>query len=433
MNWRFKNTLKLSGFPIEKAALEYIKLVAVPPNPKNLAFETFKKFEKNSRFYQSFLITKGVNDIQEWNVIPIIQKKDFQVDIELIIGDGSIKNLHVHSTSGSTGTPLYFAKNKFCHAMTWAHTDAKLLEHDINIGSSLQARFYGIPFECLKYQKERFKDFLGARVRYPVFDLSDENLLKVLKDFKIKKFEYINGYTSSLVVFAKFLIARKIVLKEICPSLKLVMPTSEVCDDIDRKNLEKGFGVRVVNEYGAAELDVIAMEDVDGDFVLNEETLFVEILDDDNRPVLPGNEGKVIITALFNGVMPFIRYEIGDRAVLSEKVKNGRRVIEKVIGRTNDIIKLPSGKISPGLTFYYISKKLLEECGKIKEFVIRQTALNRFVLEYVADSEMSDIDKVNLIKALELYLEPGLNFEFIKKRQIERTKAGKLKHFFSEI
>lgn len=433
MNWRFKHSLKLNGFPINEARREYARIDTNGLNSNQQAFVRCKHFERNNSFYHSFLKSKGVNNIQNWDDIPIIQKKDFQLNIEQIIGDGSLNKLHVHSTSGSTGTPFYFAKNKFCHAMTWAHTDAKLLEHGIDIGTSLQARFYGIPLGGFKYYKERVKDFLGARVRYPVFDLSDENLLKVLQDFKIKKFEYINGYTSSLVVFAKFLIARNIVLKEICPTLRLVMPTSEVCDDIDRKNLEKGFGVKVVNEYGAAELDVIAMEDVDGDFVLNEETLFVEILDDHNIPVNPGEEGKVIITALYNEAMPFIRYEIGDRAVLSEKVKNGRRVLEKVIGRTNDIIKLPSGKVSPGLTFYYISKKLLEEGGKIKEFVIRQRALDQFVLEYVADSEMSVCDKENVNKALELYLESGLKVDFVQKQLIERTKAGKLKHFFSEI
>jgi phenylacetate-CoA ligase len=433
MNWRFKHSLKLNGFPINEAIRKYSQVGTFETNSNQRAFDIFKHFEQKNSFYQSFLKFRGIDKIQKWDDIPVIQKKDLQVKIEQIIGDSPLKNLHIHSTSGSTGTPFYFAKNKLCHAMTWAHSDAKLLEHAINIGSSLQARFYGIPLGGLKYYKERFKDFLGARVRYPVFDLSDENLLKVLQDFRSKKFEYINGYTSSLVVFAKFLITRNIVLKEICPTLRLVMPTSEVCDDIDRKNLEKGFGVKVVNEYGAAELDLIAMEDLDGDFVLNEETLFVEVLNDDYLPVQPGEEGKVIITALYNEAMPFIRYEIGDRAVLSEKVKNGRRVLDKVIGRTNDIIQLPSGKVSPGLTFYYISKKLLEEGGKIKEFVIRQTALDRFVLEYVADSAMNGSDKENVNKALELYLESGLKVEFVKKQRIERTKAGKLKHFFSEI
>jgi phenylacetate-CoA ligase len=433
MNWRFKYSLKLKGFPVKEALLEYAQLCSNQPNSNQRAFLRSKFFEHKNLFYQNFLNSNGVKNIQKWEDIPIIQKRDFQVNIEQIIRGGSLKNLHIHSTSGSTGTPFYFAKNKFCHAMTWAHTDAKLLEHSIKIGSSLQARFYGIPLGGIKYYKERFKDFLGGRVRYPVFDLSDENLLKVLQDFRSKKFEYINGYTSSLVVFAKYLIARNIVLKEICPSLRLVMPTSEVCDVIDRKNLEKGFGVKVFNEYGAAELDVIAMEDVDGDFVLNEETLFVEILDDDNLPVKPGEEGKVIITALYNEAMPFIRYEIGDRAVLSERVKNGRRVLEKVIGRTNDIIKLPSGKVSPGLTFYYITKSLLEEVGNVLEFKIIQTQLNEFIIEYVSSKDLAQGTKVSLQNAMDNYLEKGLTVTLKRVTFVSRTKAGKLKHFISLI
>jgi phenylacetate-CoA ligase len=430
MNWLFKCTLIINGFPIRDALLEYSRL---DNNVKKRAFLIFKHFERHNLFYQKFLKSGGFRNIEKWEDIPIIQKKDFQINIDEIIGDISLNSLHIHSTSGSTGNPFYFAKNKFCHAMTWAHTDAKLMEHGLRIGSSLQARFYGIPLGGLKYYKERFKDFLGARFRYPVFDLSDENLLKVLQDFRVKRFEYINGYTSSLVVFAKFLIARNIVLKEICPTLRLSMPTSEVCDDIDRKYLEKGFGVKVVNEYGAAELDVIAMEDVDGDFVLNEETLFVEILNDYNLPVKMGEEGKVVITALYNKAMPFIRYEIGDRAVLSEKVKNGRRVLDKVIGRTNDIIKLPSGKVSPGLTFYYITKSLLDEVGYVLEFKITQTQLNEFVLEYVSPNELLLETKISLQKAMDNYLEKGLIIKLKRVVFVSRTNAGKLKHFISLI
>jgi phenylacetate-CoA ligase len=61
-------------------------------------------------------------------------------------------------------------------------------------------------------------------------------------------------------------------------------------NDIDRKTMERGFGVKVRNEYGAAELDILAFEDEDGDFVLNEESLFIEILDDNNQPVEAGIE-----------------------------------------------------------------------------------------------------------------------------------------------
>jgi phenylacetate-CoA ligase len=432
LNWIFKITLAFSGFPIGKAKKEFY--LAHELSKEELADLNFRFHSENNLFYQSFLKSKDAGKIENWNDIPVITKKDFQINIDEILTGGLKKSeLHIHNTSGSTGTPFYFAKDKFCHALNWTEIDYHLLKHGINIGSSKQARFYGIPLSGLKYYKERLKDFLANRVRFPVFDLSDEKLASVLSEFKKKKFEYVNGYTSSLVIFAKFLIERNIVLKDVCPSIKVVFPTSEVVDDIDRRTMERGFGVNVRNEYGAAELDILAFEDADGDFVLNEETLYIEILDDNNQPVEAGIEGKVIVTSLNNKAMPFIRYEVGDRAVLSGKLKNGNRVLERVVGRTNDIIKLPSGKISPGLTFYYISKKLLESGGRIKEFIIIQKTIDTFLFKYVANEELSNSEQSEIQKAMDLYLEPGLVCEFSHCAFIERTKAGKLKHFFSEI
>jgi phenylacetate-CoA ligase len=432
MNLIFKSTLLFNGFPIKDAKIEFNSNLGV--SNIQSAEAIFKFHRDKNAFYKSFLKEKECVKIEQWDEIPIITKKDFQINLDEILTIGLNKSeLHIHSTSGSTGTPFYFAKDKFCHALNWAEIDYHLLKHGINIGSSKQARFYGIPLSGLKYYKERIKDFLANRVRFPVFDLSDEKLTAVLSEFRKKKFEYVNGYTSSLVIFAKFLIERSIVLKDVCPSIKVVFPTSEVVDDIDRKTMENGFGVSVRNEYGAAELDILAFEDEDGDFVLNEETLFIEILDDNNQPVDAGIEGKVIVTSLYNKAMPFIRYEVGDRAVLTGKLKNGNRVLERVVGRTNDIIKLPSGKISPGLTFYYISKKLLESGGRIKEFIIIQKTIDTFLFKYVANEKLSHSEKTEIQKALDLYLEPGLVCEFSKCDFIERTKAGKLKHFFSEI
>jgi phenylacetate-CoA ligase len=432
MNWIFKKTLCVNGFPIGIAKSEFERIKTLL-NPQIRALEVFNYHNNNNSFYRGFLNSKAVPSVSRWEDIPIISKRDFQLDLTEIIGKLDPNQLHIHNTSGSTGTPFYFAKDKFCHAMTWAYTDYRMLEHGIHLGETLQARFYGIPLGGLKYWKERLKDLLARRVRYPVFDLSDVILEKVVKEFRKRPFIYFNGYTSSLVIFAKYLIRNKIVLKEICPTLKLCMPTSEVCDDLDRQTLEKGFGVKVVNEYGAAELDLIALQDIDGDWVINEETLYVEILNEKNAPVKPGEEGRVIITALYNKAMPFIRYELGDTAILSERTKNGRRILEKVGGRINDIINLPSGKVSPGLTFYYISKKLLEEGGRIKEFIIRQKTLDSFLIEYTADNNISFDEIESCKKAMDIYLEPNLKLEFHRVDQIERSKSGKLKHFFSEI
>ena len=48
----------------------------------------------------------------------------------------------------------------------------------------MEARFYGIPLEVIPYCKEKLKDLLMNRVRFPVFDLSDHVLSQFVKRFK---------------------------------------------------------------------------------------------------------------------------------------------------------------------------------------------------------------------------------------------------------
>ena len=43
--------------------------------------------------------------------------------------------------------------------------------------------------------------------------------------------------------------------------------------------------------------------------------------------------------------------------------------LTELLGRKSDIIYLPSGKVAPGLTFYYILRAILEKSHNIKEFI----------------------------------------------------------------
>ena len=49
--------------------------------------------------------------------------------------------------------------------------------------------------------------------------------------------------------------------------------------------MERQFDIPVINEYGAAELDLIAFENPIDEWQINSETLFVEILDDNDNTV----------------------------------------------------------------------------------------------------------------------------------------------------
>src|SRR5690606_10593681 len=154
------------------------------------------------------------------------------------------------------------------------------------------------------------------------------------------------------------------------------------------KLMEQAFGVPVINEYGASELDLIAFTDINGSFVINRETLFVEIIDEEDKPVYQGNSGRIVITSLYNKAQLMIRYDIGDIGILANSNSSKKPVLDKLIGRTNDIAKLPSGKTVPGLTFYYVTKSIISNDGNVKEFVIEQISLDTFKIIYVSSQEL---------------------------------------------
>jgi len=436
----FDISLKLNGFPIKEAKTELRKIVAFSEKEHGVFVEN-KKLEivlfhlQNNAFYKDLT---GMTTFTNWEDLPVLNKKNLQKPLMDRLSKGYFpKNSYVNKTSGSSGTPFIFAKDKYCHALTWASNIYRFGWYGIDFNTSYQARFYGIPMDFIGNKKERFKDFLSHRFRFSIFDLSDEVLEKILKKFQDKKFDYINGYTSSIVLFAKFLQKRNIVLTAICPTLKVCMVTSEMLFEEDKLLLEKQFGIPIVNEYGASELDLIAFESrsvgTQGEWQVNSETLFVEILDENNKAVPNGTEGRIVITSLFNKAHPFIRYEIGDIGILDEKSTLQKPILKKLIGRTNDVAILPSGKKSPGLTFYYVTKSIIEDDGNVKEFVIKQTKIDTFEIEYVSENELDLVQIQKIEQAIALYLEPNLIFTFYRKKSLERSNRGKLKQFKSMI
>ncbi len=432
----FDLSLKFNGYPIREAE----QLLNTIHQKNNLEFESYLTQQKqnivsyhleHTPFYK--LLSKQTNPIN-WNSVPVMTKRDLQQPlIDRLSKDYLKSSVYINKTSGSSGDPFIFAKDKFCHALTWAIIKNRFGWFNIDFNSSKQARFYGIPLDKKGYYKERLKDILSNRFRFSVFNLSDVAFEKLLKKFESTSFQYINGYTSPIVQFAKFLELKNCCLTAICPSLKVCVVTSEMLFESDKKLMEKQFGVPVINEYGASELDLIAFQNPEGDWQINSETLYVEILDENNQILPYGNEGRIVITSLYNKAHPFIRYDIGDIGILSKHSTLQKPILEKLIGRTNDIAILPSGKKAAGLTFYYITKSIIEEDGNVKEFIIEQHQKDLFKIIYESKNELTSIKKEKIISAMELYLEKGLTIVFEKQNRIQRSKSGKLKQFSSLI
>ncbi|WP_179334005.1 phenylacetate--CoA ligase family protein [Winogradskyella costae] len=432
----FDFSLKVNGFAINEAKTALTQI----QTKSNLEFEAYVETQKKAIIsyhleHNSFYKTLGKSiDFNDWNSVPIITKRHLQQPLEQRLSNGfTSKNVYVNKTSGSSGDPFIFAKDKWCHALTWAEIMNRFGWYGIDFNSSKQARFYGIPLDKKGYYKERLKDFFSNRFRFSVFDLSDNAFEVTLNKFKSTDFDYINGYTSSIVQFAKYLKRNNIILKSVCPSLKACIVTSEMLFDDDKRLLKTQFGLPIINEYGASELDLIAFQNPKDEWQVNSETLYVEILDENNMVLPYGEEGRVVITSLYNKAHPFIRYDIGDIGVLSEASTIRKPILKKLIGRTNSIVVLPSGKKAAGLTFYYITKSVIENDGNVSEFIVEQSLLDTFKISYVSKIGLSETEKTTIKTEVIRYLEPDITINFERVLKLKRSKSGKLQQFTSHL
>ena len=419
--------LKLKRYPYDRALndLDHVQSMSISDLKSwqdEQKWDIAKYHYHNNPFYRSII----GNLPESWIEIPSIDKSHLTngKDIFSLLSDEYRykRKLYISNTSGSSGHPFYFAKDKYAHARTWAYIDRRYSDLGLSL-SDKQARFYGIPLNFKSYVTEKTKDYLMNRVRFPVMDLSDGSINKMIEQFKKYSFIYIYGYAQSLVFFINYLSRNNINIKEICPTLRVIISTSEMLSIDEKENMESITNLPVYNEYGASETGYMATWNQKGYWDSCDENIYIEV----------DSNGELLVTDLFNRAMPFIRYRIGDMAELDVSNRNRTKIIN-LLGRTNDLIKLPSGKKAAGLTFYYISRSLLESSNiKIHEFIIRQTALDAFSFDIVSEDKITKKNIIDINDDAIRYLEPGITIDINQVDSIVRPEGRKIQHFYSEI
>lgn len=418
----FEISLQLKGFPMTKARNMLSKGNSKQDIDK-LKWDIFKYHQKNNPLYRNFL--KNSN-ITSWHEIPIITRNDLN-DKRIFCPLLRTNELYLSKTSGSSGTPLTYAKDKLSHALTWANVCANYKSLGINYGHDLEARFFGIPLEKKSYYTEKLKDILSNRHRFIVYNLTLHDVKKYLTIFERKPFKYLYGYSNALLMFAGHLKKLGVNLKQLCPSLNCCIVTAEVCSEEEQVFLKNVLGVEVYNEYGMSEFGQIAIDTPASKWKLNNFDLYIEFLDKNNKPVGQNKTGNIVITSLYNKAMPFIRYEVGDIGQYSSDR------LTRLDGRLTDTIYLPDGKSMPGLSLYYVTKKLMSAFPEIRENIVRQTKIDTFEIDFVADNHLSDALCDQAKRAVRDYLNSDITVIVNKVDTIKRTANGKCKHFRSEL
>jgi phenylacetate-CoA ligase len=217
---------------------------------------------------------------------------------------------------------------------------------------------------------------------------------------------------------------------------RVVSTHGEQLSPENRTAITNLFGVAPLDIYGTTEVGVVAWQCSAGDlYHINNEAVIVEILDDKSDSVAPGETGDLVLTGLWNPLMPFIRFRIGDRGSIATRAcKCGVALpaLASIDGRSMDWLTDGSGqRMAPQRLF--MSKVVGEDVlSWIRRYRVVQERTGRVRLE-IAPKEKSpetDIDRIR--EGYQTAFGPGISVEVRVVDRLDLDHSGKFRLFSSE-
>jgi phenylacetate-CoA ligase len=259
----------------------------------------------------------------------------------------------IHASSGTTGKPMvgYTAND----VEMWAKVMARSLRASgVRPGMICHVAYgYGLFTGGLgaHYGAER----LGCTV-VPVSGGMTERQVQLIQDFRPDVIMVTPSY--ALAILDEF---KNRGLDPTATSLKVGVFGAEPWTNAMRSEIERSFDMHAVDIYGLSEVigPGVANECVETKDGLHiwEDHFYPEVIDPDTGVVLPdGERGELVFTSLTKEAMPVIRYRTRDLTRLLPGTARTMRRMEKVTGRSDDMMILRGVNVFPT----QIEEKLFE-------------------------------------------------------------------------
>ncbi|MCB0348943.1 MAG: phenylacetate--CoA ligase family protein [Bdellovibrionales bacterium] len=384
--------------------------------------------KKNVSHYQqkNLLDPSRINSLEDWQQLPVLTKQDLlNLDVpDRINRNFKTEDLIVSKSSGSTGKAL----------------DVFYDEDSYNFFILAGLRLYFMVFKYLPWHKQTYiytspyplKSLFGA---YPLNFISTLNPIDDTID-KLKKNppDLLVCYPSHLRAIAAQLTEED--LKIIRP--KAINVNSEMSSQAERNYLEKVFKCFVFDDYSSEELTRIASQCRNYSYHIFEDLNYIEILDDNMKPVKDGVVGNIVGTNLHNIGMPLIRYMQGDRgAIVSKKCECGRnfKILETLEGRKNDAFTLSTGEvISSGFLLDLTYGVFLNYPNSVSAFCLIQEEHDNWTIELVPGEKWDEKLKTLIPEKLSADLKKS-NVTIRSKvvSEVRKTKSGKANPIISDL
>lgn len=163
-----------------------------------------------------------------------------------------------------------------------------------------------------------------------------------------------------------------------------IITYAEVLEPEEKQRLAAAFHAPVVEIYQASE-GQIASPCRCGNLHINEDLVYVELLDTENQPIdQPGlRASRMLVTNLVNTVQPLLRYEMNDIIVLGAKCPCGShfRVVDRIIGRNDDVLELATRTGGRRAVFPdLVSRWIITTDDRIREFQVTQDAADHLII-----------------------------------------------------
>lgn len=428
--------------------LVYYPVQFLRREPIGRFFDEFKKAEKFSKgnlasyqldcvnkliryvsdhvpYYRNFKgkYLRGITNLEEIQEFPIVNKHDILKGIGELRSQESFLLHSSRSTSGTTGEPFSFFKDRMATAAMEAAMYSVYGWYGIEVGDR-QARIWGSKIRLKDKLLQKVKDRILNRRRLSAFHMSEEDCLRyyrVLKKFKPK---YIYAYPSALYRFIQVLRSAGVCAGDL--NVEAVICTGEILFDDHRQLIEGDLGVSIANEYGTTENGIVAFECGLRSMHVLSQTVLLEIVRPDGSAAKLDEEGEVLITELYSRSIPFIRYKTGDRAALSSELcKCGMQtpVIEKLSGRIDSFIIKRDGQFVHDSILAYT----LKSCAR--QFKAVQIDLNTLVIHIIPSGEFTPKVELSISADLKMNLGVDMAIKFVRVNQIEAEPSGKHRYF----
>ena len=354
-----------------------------------------------NQFGKSKLSSSDIKTLNDINKLPILTKEVLRKENTNLVSRNYNKRLiKKGKTGGTTGAPVIIFKDIHNRSFTWGSYYRWYEWMGINYYDPTVS-LWGAKTVLRNSLKRRLESKITSlfqnEVVYDSFKMNEDELYRIYKNIIKQKPVLLKGYLSSMLNFAKFIHDKELDFTK----LKAISSTTETLLPHNRTYLENIFKTSLFNQYGCGEVSAISYECSEHmGLHINQEHVICEVLDNNDNPIIE-QSGRIIATDLDNLVMPFIRFENGDLATLTnEKCRCGvnQPLMKSIEGRTVDTVILNNGNKVHGVFFTDILYELNILTDEIQRFQIYQEIPGEIEFRIECSEPLSNEKHVKLRK-----------------------------------